>query len=64
MRLNHLLCLATITLAPVYSAYATTIDTFTLTFNVQVPIQSYPNPAIYKFSQLSWQVQEPVFSLP
>jgi hypothetical protein len=64
MSLNRLLCLAAITLAPISSAYATTIDTFTLTFNLPAPIQSYPNPEIYKFSQLSWQVQEPVFSLP
>jgi PEP-CTERM motif len=64
MRLNRSLSIAAITLSSIYSAYATTIDTFTLTFNVPAPFQSYPNPAIYKFSQLVWQVQEPVFSLP
>ncbi len=64
MRLNQMLSLAAITLALINSAYATTIDTFTLTFNVPTPIQSYPNPVIYKFSELVWQVQEPVFSLP
>jgi hypothetical protein len=64
MHLSRSLCLVAITLAPIYSAYATTIDTFILTFNVPAPIQSYPNPVIYKFSQLVWQVQEPVFSLP
>ena len=62
MRLYRLLSLVAISLAPICSAYATTIDTFTLTFNT--PIISSPNPIFYNFTSLSWSVTEPVFSMP
>jgi PEP-CTERM motif len=63
MSLNRFLCLTAIVLAPISSAYATTIiDNFTLTFNT--PIISSPNPIFYNFTELSWSVIEPVFSMP
>ncbi|HMH11842.1 MAG TPA: PEP-CTERM sorting domain-containing protein [Edaphobacter sp.] len=64
MRMNCLLRLAAFIVVSISSAHATTIDNFTLTFNLPAPIESHPNTLIYDFSQLTWQVQEPVFSLP
>ncbi len=63
MRVNSLLCLAAFTFASVFSARATTIDNFVLTFNTPGPIVSSPNPYVYNFTQLKWSVVEPVFSV-
>jgi PEP-CTERM motif len=64
MRLRRLLSIAGFILGPILSAHATTIDTFTLTFNLPGPIVSSPNPAYYNFSQVSWTTQEPTFPIP
>jgi PEP-CTERM motif len=64
MRLRRLLSLAALILGPTFSAGATTIDQFTLTFNLPGPIVSTPNPIYYNFSQVSWTIQEPTFPLP
>jgi hypothetical protein len=63
MRLRRLLSFAGFILGPILSAHATTIDTFTLTFNLPGPIVSSPNPYYYNFSQVSWTTQEPTFPI-
>jgi len=63
MRLRRLLSIAAFILGPTFSAHATTIDTFTLTFNLPGPIVSSPNPYYYNFSQVSWTTQEPTFPI-
>ena len=63
MRLRRLLSFAAFILGPILSAHATTIDTFTLTFNLPGPIVSSPNPYYYNFSQVSWTTQEPTFPI-
>jgi PEP-CTERM motif len=63
MRLRRLLSIAAFILGPILSAHATTIDTFTLTFNLPGPIVSSPNPYYYYLTQVSWTTQEPTFPL-